>query len=438
MRAQQRWLGAWLLAGIISLPAVAQPADSDPHPGQQIYQQYCAGCHAGGDARAASLRTLQSLSAESLHYTLTEGLMSAQARALDTAQRASLIDYLAADAVSDAWLNAMRCSAEQQGITTDVPAMSWAGVDLTSSRRLSAQQAGITGAQLGSLELAWAVGFPNIGGLRSSPVITADTLFYPAGSSGYLLALDVESGCLKWAYDAGAALRASATLAGGTHLFVTDEQARIHALDPLSGALLWLQSGEVDADVATRLTGAPLAYENRLYVPVSASGVARAADAEHECCDGRGAVIALDIHSGERVWTYVTMAPAQYTGALNAAGARLRGPSGAPIWSNPSLDVTRRTLYVTTGENTSLPATDTSNAIIALDIDTGEPRWQFQAIANDVWNMACSGRNPGPNCPDSADSIRQDWDFGGAAVLVMLDDGSQRLLAGQKSGHLWH
>jgi polyvinyl alcohol dehydrogenase (cytochrome) len=99
--------------------------------------------------------------------------------------------------------------------------------------------------------------------------------------------------------------------------------------------------------------------------------------------------------------------------------------------------VQRESLYITTGENTSLPATPTSNAIIALDIHTGEAKWVFQAIADDVWNMACAGRNHGPNCPSADDSILKDWDFGGAAVLVDLPDGTQYLLAGQKSGHLW-
>jgi polyvinyl alcohol dehydrogenase (cytochrome) len=439
-----------MLAATLSAAAVLfasngiaqQPSEDVVHPGAQIYQTYCAGCHAGGDARAASLRTLQSMTTEALHYTLTEGLMSAQAQSLDEEQRSVLIDYLAATAPSDEWLTSNMCSAQQSAISLDHIAMSWAGVDPGFSRNLSAVQAGLGKNDMADLELAWAIGFPNITGLRSSPVISGDTLFYPAASTGHLLALDTGSGCIKWAYDAGAALRAPASISdiqddGQRYLFITDEQARLHTLNPLTGELIWMQSGEVDEGVATRLTGAVLAYENRLYVPVSASGVARGADPLHECCDGRGAVIALDIKTGERLWTYVTMPPAEYTGELNSAGARLRGPSGAPIWSSPSLDVKRRLLYVTTGENTSLPATDTSNAIIALDIDTGAVRWQFQAIANDVWNMACSGRNPGPNCPSPEDSIRKDWDFGGAAVLVTLPDGTERLLAGQKSGHLW-
>lgn len=80
------YAGRLLAATLISVSGVLFPlvsaqesAVSELHPGEQVYQTYCAGCHAGGDSRAASLRTLQSMSAEALEYTLTEGLMSAQA-----------------------------------------------------------------------------------------------------------------------------------------------------------------------------------------------------------------------------------------------------------------------------------------------------------------------------------------------------------------------
>jgi polyvinyl alcohol dehydrogenase (cytochrome) len=147
-------------------------------------------------------------------------------------------------------------------------------------------------------------------------------------------------------------------------------------------------------------------------------------------------VTALDAETGRRLWAYVTMPVAEYTGAVSSAGVRLRGPSGAPIWSTPTIDAARGRVYVTTGENTSLPATGTSDAIISLDLETGEALWVFQATTNDVWNMACGARS-GPNCPSATESILRDWDFGGSAILVRLDDGGELLLAGQKSGHLW-
>tara|TARA_R110002072_G_scaffold4663_8_gene32657 strand:- start:38275 stop:40146 length:1872 start_codon:yes stop_codon:yes gene_type:complete len=440
-----RILGLSALALLLSSLAAhiyAQQPDAAAHPGRDVYDRYCAACHEGGDPRAAAIETLQSMTADALRFTLVGGLMSAQGQGLTEEQREAVIDYLALDAVSDEWITENVCSAERMGISLDHVSLASAGGNPGFSRQLSAAQSGLDKDALANLELAWALGFPGVGGLRSSPVVAGSTLFYPAAATGRLLALDTESGCIKWAYDAGVSLRSSATLGetlndGSRYLYVTDERARLHAVDPMSGQGVWVVSGEVDDGVHSRLTGAPLAYQDKLILPVSASGVQRGADPMHECCDGRGAVLALDAKTGERLWTYFTMPEASYTGEVNSAGARLRGPSGAPIWSSPSLDIKRGLIYVTTGENTSLPATTTSNAIIALDIDTGEVRWSFQAVANDVWNMACTGREYGPNCPSPEQSIIKDWDFGGAAALVTLPDGTDRLVAGQKSGHLW-
>lgn len=433
---------AFAVLGISAILPASVMAQTSDHPGSGVYASYCAGCHDGGDPRAAALESLRSMNADALRFALTAGLMQAQGQALSEAQREDVIDYLALPPVADDWLVENRCATEQHGISLDTVALGNAGGDLNFSRNLSASQAGLAKSDMPRLELVWALGMPGVTGLRSSPVIAGDTIFYPAGATNRLLALDVASGCIKWAYDAEASLRSSATLSGdlgeGRYLlYVSDERARLHAVDPFTGIAAWVIDGAADEGMHTRLTGAPLYHEQRLYVPVSASGVQRGALATHECCDGRGAVLALDAMSGERIWTYYTMPEAEYTGLTNSVGTRLRGPSGAPIWSSPSLDEKRRLLYVTTGENTSLPATDTSNAIIALDIDSGEVRWQFQAVANDVWNMACTGREYGPNCPSPEDSIIKDWDFGGAAALVTLPDGSDRLVAGQKSGHLW-
>jgi polyvinyl alcohol dehydrogenase (cytochrome) len=437
----RRFLSLALASACMSTYLSAQQESA--HPGETVYQTYCAACHNGGDPRAASLQTLQSLTQETITFALTSGIMSGQGQMLSVEQRVAVIDYLAAESmVSDDWITASLCESDNRQAGLERISLAGAGADERFSRNLSAQQSGLSKTDMGNLELAWAFGLPGVSGLRSAPVITEDTIFYPAGTTGKVLALDAGSGCIRWVYDAGIALRASASLGepqsdGIRRLIVTDELARVHAIDPSSGQAIWVVSGEVDRGVATRLTGAPLQYQDMIFVPVSASGVARGADPQHECCDGRGAVLALDALSGERRWEYVTMPPAEYTGQFNAVGVPLRGPSGAPIWSSPSLDDGRGFLYVTTGENTSLPATSTSNAIIAIDIHTGAEKWVFQAIADDVWNMACTGRNPGPNCPSADDSILKDWDFGGAAVLVDLEDGSQVLLAGQKSGHLW-
>ncbi len=64
------------------------------------------------------------------------------------------------------------------------------------------------------------------------------------------------------------------------------------------------------------------------------------------------------------------------------------GPSGAAVWTTPVVDLKRQRIYFGTGENLSHPATDTSDAIIALDMASGELAWRYQTTRGDVWNAA--------------------------------------------------
>jgi polyvinyl alcohol dehydrogenase (cytochrome) len=362
--------------------------------------------------------------------------------ALSSSELVAIVDYLAATEVSqDAWISEMMCPVEHRGIDLgETIAMPRPGVELTSTRSLSAEAAGLTKAEMETLELAWAIVFPGVSGLRAAPAIVGSTVFYSAGATGRLLALDAESGCVKWVYESPTPLRSSVSfepdgVEGRPTLYFGDARGQVHSVDAASGRPLWIRDARADPGVGM-ITGSVVVHGGRVIVPISASGVSAAVNPEHECCSGRGAVTVLDAITGERLWTYVTMGEAVYTGEVNSAGARLRGPSGAAIWSTPTVDVERGRIYVTTGQNTSLPATGTSDAIIALDLETGRELWVFQATENDVWNMACSGER-GPNCPDPDHSILRDWDFGGAAVLVKLDGRDDVLLAGQKSGQLW-
>ncbi|MFW6200243.1 MAG: PQQ-binding-like beta-propeller repeat protein, partial [Gemmatimonadota bacterium] len=409
--------------------------------GQAIYEQSCAVCHDGAVERAPALSVLQSMTAGDLEYALTEGVMSVQGSSLTDEQRARVVEYLAAEEIEhEAWIDDIRCTTEPRPVDLDGPvAMRTVGIDITSPRRITAEAAGLTTQELQDLEVAWALGLPGVTTPRAAPVIAGSTVFYSAVDTGRLLALDAETGCVRWVYESPAPLRSSVTLgevdgSGRQALFFGDARARVHAVDARTGEPIWVVNGRVDEDSGI-ITGSVVVHDGKVIVPLSASGVVAGANPRFECCVGRGAVAALDAATGERLWEYVTMEEADYTGEVNSLGVRLRGPSGAPIWATPTIDSERGRVYVATGENTSLPATGTSDAIIALDMETGKELWVFQATANDVWSFACTDN--GPNCPDPEDSIRRDWDFGGAAILAGLPDGSDLLLAGQKSGHLW-
>ena len=107
-----------------------------------------------------------------------------------------------------------------------------------------------------------------------------------------------------------------------------------------------------------------------------------------------------------------------------------RGPSGAGVWSTPTIDLKRNLIYVSTGDNYSNPTTGTSDAVLALDRDTGKILWSQQMTANDAYTADCVGAVQ-TNCPDSHGP---DFDFAQPPILVSLVNGKQELVIGQKSG----
>ena len=114
----------------------------------------------------------------------------------------------------------------------------------------------------------------------------------------------------------------------------------------------------------------------------------------------------------------------------NTIGTQLWGPSGAPIWSSPAIDVRRNAVYVTTGNNYSGPATDTSDAFVAFDLDSGKILWSRQMTAADDWNTACRL----PDKTNCTNNDAPDFDFASPPILVTLPNGRRALVAGQKSG----
>ena len=433
------WLAACCCTGS------ALGGEATDHPGASVYSKHCAACHDQPDAtRAPPLASLQQLNAESLLLSLTEGIMQEQAKVLSRREMAALVDYLALkEADNPDWYASMMCPEEQRTIDLDQSAsMPVVGVDHHSTRHLSAEASGLTSAHLEQLELAWAIGFPDTNALRSAPVIVGSTLFYTAPQTGRLLALDVNVPCVKWVYHADTQLRTSISYgrlgSDGAHaLVLADRRGQVHAVAAETGERLWIAEARHSPD--TGISGSPILFEDRVIVPVSGSGVGRGANPEYECCAEHGAVTALDAQTGTKLWTYHTMRDATYTGKTSRVGVKLRGPSGAPIWATPTIDAGRGLVYATSGQNTSLPATTTSDAVLAIDLKTGALRWSFQALANDVWIIGC--RIPweasGPNCPNPKDSVLKDFDFGGSAILVKGDEGPDILLAGQKSGDVW-
>jgi polyvinyl alcohol dehydrogenase (cytochrome) len=112
------------------------------------------------------------------------------------------------------------------------------------------------------------------------------------------------------------------------------------------------------------------------------------------------------------VWKRYFVDLPKRTGSTTA-GTPTFGPSGAAVWSAPTVDAKRGLLYVTSGDNYSHPATATSDAVLALDLKTGQIMWSVQTSPKDVFNSSCSFKSV--NCPEESGP---DHDFGASAILV--------------------
>jgi len=412
------------------------------HPGKAVYDQWCASCHDnGGQSGAPSFEALRTLPRATVKYALELGYMKIQAKDVPKDELAQLVSWLPKDEGSvDSWINAARCPVKVREVklNDDQPRVSTTfGVTGDANRAQSAKETGLSRDQMKDLEVAWVAAFPQTPTMRSQPVIVGDTIFIAATDAGRLYALDTNSGCVKWHYVSDMTLRSSLTFAEATEkspaaIIMGDAAGYVHAVDARTGRKLWVSEARLND--LNRITGAPVVHGGKVFTPVSAIEVNYAGQDDYECCKGQGAIITFDLATGKKLWTGTTMEPAQPV-RLGRTGTQQWGPSGAIIWSTPTIDAKRNVIYAGTGENVSWPATDTSDAIIAYDMDTGEKRWVFQATKADIWNYACGRKSA--NCDWPGEYHSPDHDFGATSMLIKRSDGSELVIAGQKSGVVW-
>jgi polyvinyl alcohol dehydrogenase (cytochrome) len=100
------------------------------------------------------------------------------------------------------------------------------------------------------------------------------------------------------------------------------------------------------------------------------------------------------------------------------------------VWNSPTIDPLRRAVYFGTGDATTFPAIDTSDAVMALDIDSGKVLWSHQVHKNDSFLVGCGDRRS-ENCPKV---VGPDWDIPASPVLKTLPDGSRRIIVVTKPG----
>ncbi|HET6215381.1 MAG TPA: PQQ-binding-like beta-propeller repeat protein [Acidobacteriaceae bacterium] len=405
--------------------------------GAAIYNQRCASCHATPAPRVPSFSTIKAMSSEAIYLALTQGAMKTQAEGLSSAQLFALIRYIAptGGARTATALDLTPTCKDQPAFSAGANTPAWNGWSpkITNTRFQDAASADLAAADLGRLKLKWAFNLGDVTNARSQPAVSGRYVFI-GSSTGALYALDADSGCTFWGFRAASGIRGGAAFGDATGtpaVFFSDTAANVYAVNAQTGKLIW-KVRPVD-HFATVATATPRYYHGVLYQAFSSFEEALGGDPKYQCCTFRGSVVALNPANGVKLWqTFTIRDPAKPT-RVSPAGTQQYGPSGAAVWSTPTIDEQLGALYVATGDNYSDPPTTTSDAVLALDLKTGELLWSHQLTSNDAFNNACSIPIPG-NCPATHGS---DQDFGQPPILLNLGAGKRALVLAQKSGMAW-
>jgi len=417
-----RILTVWLFLGI---------AFGDD--GSAVYQKRCAGCHDDGVGRAPRPDALKEMSPETVQTALTTGIMSIQGIVMNNDEIRAVATFVTGKQFGGDALPRQAFCRDSGALAPDILVAphwtGWGGDD--NHRAQTAAMAGLTASDVPKLKLKWAFGIPGVLRAYAQPTVAGGRLFIGTGSHK-VFSLNASTGCVHWTFDAEGGVRTAISLGRiGSRwaAYFGDQSGWAYAVDARGGQLIW--KTRVENYPAALVTGAPALYERHLYVPVSSGEEITGAGPDYECCKFRGSLSSLDAATGKVIWKTYTIPDEPKPVRKNGKGVQQWGPSGAGVWSAPTIDVKRHAIYITTGDSYSDPAARTSDAFVAFDMETGHILWSRQMTENDAFNGACGGGRTGGNCPEAKGP---DWDFGSSPMLVNLPNGKRALVAGQKSG----
>jgi polyvinyl alcohol dehydrogenase (cytochrome) len=283
------------------------------------------------------------------------------------------------------------------------------------------------------------------GDVSATPAVAHGAVYF-GDFGGTLWKLDAETGQVIWSHLVsdytgipGDIARTSPALAGDTLVVGDLRHPNMLGIDAKTGELLWIT--QVHPDPKGIMTGSPVLFEDTIYTGVSASG------ASGPGATFRGAIVALDAHTGRILWQSYS---------LPDNGGVPGGYAGATMFSPPAIDPSSRLVYGTFGQPYTEPASVTAchaahggfteaceqpgsylKSIVAFDLKTGEPQWSYRVQGHDPWLRAC-GRQPVSVTWCAAESDGEKWDLGGSGANVMRvrfgDHWRDIVGAGEKSG----
>jgi alcohol dehydrogenase (cytochrome c) len=223
-------------------------------------------------------------------------------------------------------------------------------------------------------------------GLQATPIVI-DGVIYLSTSNAWVFALDGASGRVIWEYHftlgkgLGYGKQNRGVAVGHGRVFLGTADNHMVALDQKTGAELWRVNVEDSRQCGCNITGAPLVVKDIVVAGVTGG------DSAH-----RGYLTAFDVKTGRMRWRFYTIPGPGEPGHESWPGESWRYGGGS-TWMTGSFDAELNLLYWGVGNASSdLDASQRRGdnlytcSIVALDPDTGQLKWHYQEVPQDVWD----------------------------------------------------
>ncbi len=241
------------------------------------------------------------------------------------------------------------------------------------------------------LRVVWSYSMRDNSRWVATPIV-ANGLMYVAEGTGRVVAFDALTGELVWTHTrtfpediaaSEASRRARGVSVYGDKVFWGTADSYVLALDARTGSKVW-ETKTADYRDGEGHAHPPLIANGKLFIGMSGGDFA-----------ARGSLKALDVETGEILWTFYTIPGPDDPGAETWDWEADFPPAGAAPWNTISFDPEFNLVYASTGQPSpwttatrGLGDSLYTNSIVAVDADSGELRWHFQLVPADEWDRA--------------------------------------------------
>jgi quinohemoprotein ethanol dehydrogenase len=276
----------------------------------------------------------------------------------------------------------------------------WAAWGRTFSEQRFSPLDQINTETVGRLGLAWSMEVPDVWNVSTQPLAVDGTIYFAAGYS-VIHAVDALSGQLLWKYDPKVdpikmrmawGSRGMAYWNGKVYAGVQD--GRLYALDARTGELVW-ETQTTEPGDNRYITGAPRVFNGKIIIGHGG------ADFGHV----RGYVTVYDAETGQQDWRWYAVpgnpadgfeSPELEMAAKTWTGEWWKFGGGGTVWNAMTYDPELNRIYLGTGNgspwNHKLRSPDGGDnlflcSVVALDADTGEYVWHYQTTPGESWDF---------------------------------------------------